>query len=61
MEMGIDIGSLSGVALRGFPRAKANALQRLGRSGRTTGNAFNTILVKETHTTDISGITRSLF
>jgi DEAD/DEAH box helicase domain-containing protein len=44
LEMGIDIGSLSGVILRGFPRSLASALQRLGRAGRKSGNAFNTIL-----------------
>jgi DEAD/DEAH box helicase domain-containing protein len=44
LEMGIDIGSLSGVTLRGFPRNLASARQRLGRSGRKSGNAFNMIL-----------------
>lgn len=44
LEMGIDIGSLSGVTLRGYPATLASSLQRLGRSGRKSGNAFNTIL-----------------
>lgn len=44
MEMGIDIGSLSAVGLRSFPVSLANALQRMGRAGRTSGNAFNVIL-----------------
>jgi DEAD/DEAH box helicase domain-containing protein len=44
MEMGIDIGSLSGVMLRGFPRSLSNTKQRLGRSGRSSGNSLNFII-----------------
>ena len=47
MEMGIDIGTLSGVALRSFPPSQASAIQRLGRSGRSSGNAYNLILFKD--------------
>ncbi len=47
MEMGIDIGSLSGVGLRSFPATLANARQRLGRAGRSSGNAFNVIVAKQ--------------
>ena len=46
MEMGIDIGSLSGVGLRSFPPTLANAVQRLGRAGRTSGNAFNVVMFR---------------
>lgn len=47
MEMGIDIGTLSGVILRSFPRTLSNARQRLGRSGRSSGNSFNTIVTSQ--------------
>ncbi len=40
LELGIDIGDLSAVALASLPRAPANYLQRVGRAGRSTGNAL---------------------
>ena len=41
LEMGIDIGDLSSVFLCSVPPAQTNYLQRIGRSGRADGNAFN--------------------
>jgi DEAD/DEAH box helicase domain-containing protein len=41
LEMGIDIGDLSSVILCSVPPNGANYLQRIGRAGRTDGNAFN--------------------
>ncbi|MAU84682.1 MAG: helicase [Gordonia sp.] len=40
LELGIDIGDLSTVTLASLPRSTANYLQRVGRAGRSTGNAF---------------------
>jgi DEAD/DEAH box helicase domain-containing protein len=40
LEMGIDIGDLSSLALCSVPPKASNYLQRAGRAGRRDGNAF---------------------
>ncbi len=40
LELGIDIGDLSAVILASVPKRPANYVQRTGRAGRRTGNAF---------------------
>ena len=40
LELGIDIGALSAVGLASLPRTPASYLQRVGRAGRSTGNAL---------------------
>ncbi|WP_435616021.1 DEAD/DEAH box helicase [Streptomyces coelicoflavus] len=40
LELGIDIGDLSAVVLASLPKGPANYVQRVGRAGRTTGNAY---------------------
>jgi len=45
LELGIDIGELSAVILASLPPGPANYVQRVGRAGRRTGNAFLVTLV----------------
>ncbi|GIG60578.1 helicase [Longispora fulva] len=48
LEMGIDIGDLSAVVLASLPTGPANYVQRSGRAGRRSGNAFVLTLVGRT-------------
>ncbi|MBF6340659.1 DEAD/DEAH box helicase [Nocardia abscessus] len=45
LELGIDIGELSAVVLASLPPGPGNYVQRVGRAGRKTGNAFLVTLV----------------
>ena len=50
LEMGIDIGDLSTLALCSVPPEQANYIQRIGRTGRRDGNSFNlTIATGRSH------------
>lgn len=49
LEMGIDIGDLSAVMLSSVPPLTSNYLQRVGRAGRSTGNAFVLTLALARH------------
>ena len=40
LELGVDIGDLSVVSLASLPRTPASYLQRVGRAGRSDGNAL---------------------
>jgi len=44
LEMGIDVGDLSFVALCSMPPARSNFVQRVGRAGRRDGNATNLVV-----------------
>jgi DEAD/DEAH box helicase domain-containing protein len=48
LEMGIDVGDLSGAMACSVPPAPANYLQRIGRSGRATGNSLILTLANAT-------------
>ncbi|MDG4830480.1 DEAD/DEAH box helicase [Solwaraspora sp. WMMD1047] len=48
LEMGIDIGALSAVVLASLPHGPANYVQRAGRAGRRSGNAFVLTLIGRT-------------
>ncbi|GAB2445551.1 DEAD/DEAH box helicase [Streptosporangium sandarakinum] len=45
LELGIDIGDLSAVILASLPPGPASYVQRAGRAGRRTGNAFLVTMV----------------
>ncbi|MGI5324453.1 DEAD/DEAH box helicase [Actinomadura nitritigenes] len=45
LELGIDIGDLSAVILASLPPGPANYVQRVGRAGRKSGNAFLVTLI----------------
>lgn len=40
LELGVDVGDLSATMVCSVPPGPANYIQRMGRAGRTTGNAF---------------------
>ena len=44
LEMGIDVGDLSFVALCSMPPTRSNFVQRVGRAGRRDGNAANLVV-----------------
>lgn len=46
LEMGIDIGDLSSTIQCSVPPSQSNYLQRIGRAGRTDGNALNVTIAQ---------------
>lgn len=46
LELGIDIGDLSSVLMCSVPPAQASYLQRMGRAGRTDGNAIGMTIAR---------------
>ena len=53
LEMGIDVGDLSSTMLCSIPPTPTNYLQRIGRSGRSTGNALILALAKTVRPHDL--------
>ena len=60
LEMGIDIGDLSTAILCSVPPTTANFLQRVGRAGRTNGNAFAMTMVQKPLSIDVA-VTENMF
>ena len=54
LEMGIDIGDLSAVMLTAVPPTQSNYVQRVGRAGRKTGNAFVTTFAEPDAPTSVT-------
>ena len=46
LEMGVNIGDLSCIALCSVPPTRASFVQRVGRGGRRDGNSFNLVVAE---------------